>query len=109
MAILYLFVATAGFYSLFIDPAGARLDTPEAHMMAKIFTVLGGALLVPFAAGPFLPRCRWAWVFGLILICSGMTSACCLPAAIPLLIWWLKPETKEYYNMAGGATRGRVA
>lgn len=98
MALLYLFCIVAGIFVLFSDEAGSEMGKPEARIMGTVFIVMGLALLVPFAAGPLLPRRRWAWVVGLILICIGMTSACCLPAAIPLLIWWLKPEMKDYYN-----------
>jgi hypothetical protein len=45
-----------------------------------------------------MPRRPWAWIFGLVLICIGLTSLCCLPVAIPLLLSWLKPETKSYFG-----------
>ena len=48
-----------------------------------------------------LPFCvewrRWVWVYGLVLICFGMTSACLLLACVPLLMSWIKPETKRYF------------
>lgn len=98
MALLYLFCIAAGFFVLVSNEARSEREAMEARIMGAIFIGAGLALLIPFAAGPLLPRRRWAWVVGLILICIGLTSACCLPAAIPLLIWWLKPETKAYYN-----------
>lgn len=98
MALLYLFCIAAGFFALLADEAKAEMGKPEAKIMGAIFIGVGLTLLIPFAAGPLLPRRRWAWVVGLVLICIGLTSACCLPAAIPLLIWWLKPEMKEYYS-----------
>jgi hypothetical protein len=27
-----------------------------------------------------------------------MTSVCCIPACVPLLIYWIKPETKAYFG-----------
>ena len=66
--------------------------------MGAVFIGIGLVLLVPYAAGPLLPRERWAWIVGVVLIGIGMTSLCCLPVAIPLLLGWLKPETKAYYN-----------
>ena len=40
----------------------------------------------------------WLWIYDLIIICLGMTSACFWPAVIPLLIFWLKPETKRHFG-----------
>jgi hypothetical protein len=37
-------------------------------------------------------------MYDLVLICIGMTSCCILPAAIPLLIFWLKPEAKNWFH-----------
>jgi hypothetical protein len=34
-----------------------------------------------------------------VIICLGMTSACFLPVCIPLLIFWIKPETKLYFGI----------
>jgi hypothetical protein len=34
----------------------------------------------------------------MVLICIGMNSCCLLPASIPLLIFWIKPETKTYFG-----------
>ena len=102
MALLYLLTAAIGFCLLLIDPAGSGMDTLEAKVMGVLLSGLGLGMLIPYAAGPFLPQRRWAWVVGLTLICIGMTSACCLPAAVPLLIWWIKPATKEYYNEVRG-------
>lgn len=37
------------------------------------------------------------WKLGLVLICLGMAT-CCLPACLPLLIAWVKPDTQEYFR-----------
>jgi MFS family permease len=100
MAILYLLCIVMGFVFLLAAPASDRRPTSpeEARLFGVVFMVVGLVLTIPFASGPFLPRKPWAWTFGLVLICIGLTSACCLPAAIPLLIFWLKPETKAYFG-----------
>ena len=97
MALLYLFLVIFGFIFLFIEP-DQNMDPMEAKIMGAVFIGIGLVLLVPYAAGPLLPRERWAWIVGVVLIGIGMTSLCCLPVAIPLLLGWLKPETKAYYN-----------
>jgi hypothetical protein len=107
MAFLYLVVVAAGFIVLLGGPTGPDVDPVKDKVLSITFIVVGLALLIPFAAGPLLPRRGWAWVVGLVLICIGMTSMCCLPVTVPLLIWWVKPETKEYYydGRPGAETR----
>ena len=98
MALLYLLCVVMGLVFLFADPAELEMDAVGAKLMGGMFVVLGLLLGALFGAGPLLPLRKWAWVVGIVLICIGLTSMCCLPAAVPLLIWWLKPETKQYYN-----------
>lgn len=97
MALLYVLTLGMGVVLLFIEP-DQDMSEAEARIMGGVFIVLGLVFAVPFAAAPFLPRQSWVWVFGLVLICFGLTSACCLPVCIPLLIHWLKPEMKDFYS-----------
>ena len=53
-----------------------------------------GACLLPLVLKP----APWLWTYDLVIICLGMTSACFLPVSIPLLIHWIKPETKAYFG-----------
>ena len=62
--------------------------------LSLICLVLAGAFLTSF----FLARKPWVWVYHLALICLGLSSPCLIPACVPLLIFWLKPETKAYYG-----------
>ena len=51
-----------------------------------------------FAASLF-PRPReWVWIFDFMLICLGLVWLCCLPVSIPLLVHWLKPETRAWFG-----------
>ncbi len=97
MALLCLATAAMGIVFMFVEP-DAEMSAAEAKIMAAVFLVVGLVFFVPFAAAPFLPRQSWVWVFGLVLICLGLTSACCLPVCVPLLIFWLKPEMKAFYG-----------
>ena len=103
MALMYLLCVVGGFFFLFADPAELEMDSGGAKVMGVVLIVLGLGLGALFASGPLLPRRGWAWVMGIVLIAIGMTSMCCLPATVPLLIWWLKPETKAFYGYGGGA------
>lgn len=97
MALLYLTVAVMGIAFMFIEP-DRDMSAAEAKVMGAVVLMVGLVLFVPYALAPFMPRKSWVWVFGLVLICIGLTSACCLPVCIPLLIFWLKPEVKEFYG-----------
>jgi hypothetical protein len=93
------------FYLCFVPLSWAFFLAPPEEMTAADADIMGLALLatgllslalfvVPFC----VERRPWVWVYGLVLICMGMTSACCLPACVPLLIHWIKPEVKRYYG-----------
>ena len=97
MALLYLTTAVMGIVFMFIEP-DREMSAAEAKIMGSVFLILGLVFFVPYALAPFLPRKSWVWIFGLVLICIGLTSACCMPVCIPLLIFWLKPEMKVFYG-----------
>ena len=82
--------------------SGPIVDDPDAaaemYFSGLVMLVLTVPLAAAFWAAPFLPKKPWAWVYHLVLICIGMTSACCLPACIPLLIFWIKPDTKQFFG-----------
>jgi hypothetical protein len=98
MALLYLFVIVAGIFLLVVDPASLEEDAVFLRIEGGIFLGLGLPLMVLFAIAPFLPKKSWVWIYGIVLIGLGMTSVCCLPATIPLLIFWIKPETQQFFG-----------
>lgn len=93
---LYLLVSAASVVLLFVKP-----DPPEDPALPIVL----GLILFVVSIGLFVlclipivaPPRSWVWLYGLIVICVGLSS-CFLPACIPLLIWWIKPETKNYYG-----------
>jgi hypothetical protein len=58
--------------------------------------VVYGAFAVVHAGAAVLPGNRYSWGFGIAVIIFGVTTCLFLPACIPLLIYWLKPETKAF-------------
>ena len=98
MAILYLLVIGAGIFFLLADPVWLEEDAMLLRVEGALFLGLGLVLMVIFAIAPFLPKKPWVWIYGIVLIGLGMTSACCLPATIPLLIFWIKPETQHFFG-----------
>lgn len=75
-------------------------DVPELLIQGFVFAAMGAIFTAAFLASFFLPRRPWAWVYNLVLISVGLTSCCCIPAAIPLLIFWIKPEVKGFFSKA---------
>jgi hypothetical protein len=101
MAVVYLLLAGFGVTILVVGPEQFETNRNDAQAMAVqgvVFIVLGLALCVPFGIAPFLPRKPGVWIYDLVLICLGLTSCACLPITIPLLIFWLKPETKLWFG-----------
>lgn len=100
MALLYLGVAIAGaVMAIFRHQMVDETTTPnELLVMGLILFAVGLAFAVPFVAAPLLPRRRWVWVLHLVLIAVGMTSCACLPACIPLLVFWIRPDTQAWFG-----------
>ena len=103
MLLLYVLVAGVGALLLampeqFADPeAGFASDQSEAVILGVVYLALGLVFAVLYALPFILPRGKGTWVYNLVMICLSMTSFCCLPAAIPLLIFWIKQETRDWY------------
>ena len=97
---MYLGLVACGLVFLSLEPAQLDMTPEAAKALGAIFIVVGGAFLAVSAAPFFLPARPWVWIYDLVVICMGMTSACFLPAAIPLLIFWVKPEAKAYFGRA---------
>jgi len=87
----------AAFLSGLIPLTAEDLDGMPPQLIGGIYLGLGLVFLIPFVVAFFLPRRRWVWVYHLVMICIGMTG-CTIVASIPLLIFWIKPEVKAYFN-----------
>ncbi|MEZ6134752.1 MAG: hypothetical protein R3C53_07575 [Pirellulaceae bacterium] len=92
MLVLYL-ACTVGASILWINAQAWAADADELREM-QIMGAVGAIFCLPlaalFAAGMIWHRGNFGWILNIVLICIGLTSACCMPAAIPLLIFWLK-------------------
>ena len=99
-ALCVTYVAVAAFSIVFFAVSPHELEMPavQAHVTGALLlamgVVLSAACLVPLVA----PRRPWLWTYDLVVICLGLTSVCCMLASIPLLIFWLKPETKAWFG-----------
>lgn len=96
LAAAFLGIILLGIALPVIDP-GRQDDMPAWFVPAAM---IGCSLpfLAAYVAAFFVPAKPWAWTYHLVLIAGGLTSACCMPVCIALLIAWLKPETKAYFG-----------
>ena len=101
MAIIYMIFSLIGafmFIASFTSSIKQNGDQIPMMIQGGVFLLIGLILFILFAMVPFLPRRRWVWTYNLVMICIGLTSCCCLPVCIPILIFWLKPEVKSYFS-----------
>lgn len=102
MALLYLLVIGIGLFLLLVDQSvfdASDSEMLELRIQGAISLVMGIVLSIAYVVGLIMPQAKAGWIFTLVLICFGMTSCCTWPATIPLLIFWIKPETRTYFNM----------
>ena len=96
---LYLGALSALYFVLLLfAPFMMASGDEEAFIYGIVFFVIGLPCAILSLVPIFLPPKPWVWVWILVEIAFGMTSVCCLPIAVPLLIFWIKPETKRYYG-----------
>eukprot|EP00188_Purpureofilum_apyrenoidigerum_P002572 Plantae.Rhodophyta-Purpureofilum_apyrenoidigerum.ctg26398.p1 GENE.Plantae.Rhodophyta-Purpureofilum_apyrenoidigerum.ctg26398~~Plantae.Rhodophyta-Purpureofilum_apyrenoidigerum.ctg26398.p1 ORF type:complete len:127 (+),score=14.04 Plantae.Rhodophyta-Purpureofilum_apyrenoidigerum.ctg26398:168-548(+) len=100
LSFIYFLVAAASLIFFLVDPAELEMQQAEAVVMGVVLLGLGGVFCLAFGIPLFLAPRPWVWIYDLVIICLGMTSACFWIICIPLLIFWLKPETKEYFQHA---------
>ncbi len=97
LCLLYLVTAAFSIY-FFMDPIDTEMSETAANiaggLMLVVSVVLFTICLLPLVLSPR----PWLWTYNLVVICIGMTSACFLPVCIPLMIFWMKPETKQYFE-----------
>jgi len=96
--VLYSLVAVMG-VALMIWGEDIDMRDGEGLATGAICVALGVPFAIASLVGALAPPRKWSWIYGLCLIALGMTSACCMPASVPLLIFWLKDETKAHFEM----------
>jgi hypothetical protein len=98
MASLYGIITLIGLFVVFAAGGDEEMSLMEKLVVASIFLVLCGGLTALFGFGVFAPPVSWVWVYDIVLIAIGLTSCLTIPAALPLLLYWIKPETKAYFG-----------
>ena len=104
MAILYLLCSLGGVILLVNVDNIASMDptteSMEIWLMGLLLIVLCVPLMFLYGAAPLLPKNRLGWNVGLVCIALGMTSTCCIPFAIFLLIGWINEATRSYFGVS---------
>ncbi len=97
LAVLYLLFAGFGAALLLVDPAAMDMAPTEANIVGAMLLLTGLFFLVASILPLLLKPRPWVWVYDLVVICGGMTSACFIPLCVPLLIFWIKPEVRAWF------------
>ena len=96
MAFLCLAVAGLGVFMASVPMGGPKRDEEQLLIMGVAYAALGIIFFFLYAVAALLPPKPYNWIVGIVIIALGMASCCTWPAAIPLLIFWVKPETQEF-------------
>lgn len=70
----------------------------EAFLMGIVCCGFGIAFAIVFLVPFILPQQFGSWVYGLVLVCFGLTSCGTWPITIPLLIFWVKEDTRVWFK-----------
>jgi hypothetical protein len=98
MAALYGLLTLIGLVLVVVSFGDEELGMAERLILASVFLILCGGLTAIFAFALFAPRSSWVWVYDIVLIAIGLTSCLTIPAAVPLLLYWIKPEAKAWFG-----------
>lgn len=100
LALIYFLCIVGGIAMLAASQMGNLKEEEQVMLVIQgiVLTIMGAVFCVLFGAAPFLPRSKFAWIYGFVTIGLGLTSCCILPFSVALLIYWLKPDLKAYLN-----------
>jgi len=77
---------------------GSAVADLDFYLVGIFYGVVGLVLTVPAIVALFGGRRPWVHTLGTVVIALGMINFCCLPVLIPLLIVWMKPETRRWFG-----------
>ena len=96
MALLYFAVLVAGVLLVVFAPQSG--NGIPLTIMGAVYIALGFVLALAYSLVFAFKPSPGSWVFHLILICIGFGGCPTIAAAVPLLIFWIKPEIKRFYG-----------
>jgi len=98
---LYGLCILAGIVFLLL-PSMVVLNDPDfpplyAYICGTVIIGIGTVFLAAFLVSFFLKPRPWTWAYDLVMICLGLMSGM-FPFSIILLVFWLQPNTKQYFG-----------
>lgn len=98
--IILLGCAGFGVYAMVKPLLSTSSGTVNDWVGGLVTAVFCGGLVVPHLLALFGGRKSWVYTLSLVLIGVNLVwgICCCLPVNVPLLIVWMKPETKRWYG-----------
>lgn len=101
MCLMYLVVSALGVVMLAVpdSPSMQPGDQIGVIIYGVMLILVGAAFALLYGVVLFLPKTKISWVLGFITIGIGATSACCLPACIPLFYFWIKNDTRAFFDV----------
>ena len=81
---------------LLVMVAGGSEDT-EFMIQAAIIVLVTIGFSIFQALTMWMPRKKWAWISGMVVLGFGISS-CCMPFALPLFLKWTKPGFKAAFE-----------
>src|SRR5262245_38126363 len=73
---MYLAMSAISLMFFLMDPVELNLGRTEALVVGCVILIVGLPLAAASAVPFFAPPRPWVWVYSIVLICLGMTSAC---------------------------------
>lgn len=102
LAVLYALAMITGIGTLLnaLLSGGAASGSHSAGdtVVGILVTAFSIAFLIPCLLSLLGGRKGWVHALGTVVIVFSMLTTCCLPIAIPMLIYWTKPETKRWFS-----------
>ena len=98
LCLLYLAVDAASLFFFLGNPAELEMSALEARLVGGLLLVVGLGLFIAYLLPLLLSPRSWLWTYDLVSIGLGVTSPCFLPACMPLMIFWIKPATKNHFG-----------
>lgn len=98
MAALYFFVSVMGIFLAMFANQVPDQRPEQTLIMGIVYAVVGAVFFLLYLIALVLPPKPYNWIVGIVTIAIGMTSCCLWPAVIPLLIYWIKPETRKFFG-----------
>lgn len=81
-----------------LEALGMDISPAQIAANSAMQVAMAAVWILAYSIAPFLPRTPRVWGVHAVLIAFSFTACCCVPAAIPLLVFWMKPETRAHFG-----------